>query len=68
MTEQVLINAGFTKRIVTKEESGNVSDATIEIDGDNWTVDCFEIDNILITEAGQLFNFLETMKICTRAN
>jgi len=85
MTEQVLINAGFTKIIVTKEESGNeedfyyyvldvldgitlVSDATIEVDGDNWTVDCFEIDKLFITEAGQLFNFLETIKICTRVN
>jgi hypothetical protein len=85
MKEQDLIDAGFTKRIVTKEESGNkedfyyyflevldgitlVSDATVEIEGDQWTVDCFEVDKILITEPEQLFNFLETMKICTQVN
>jgi len=85
MKEQDLIDAGFTKRIVPIEESGNkedfyyyflevldgitlVSDATVEIEGDQWTVDCFEVDKILITEPEQLFNFLETMKICTQVN
>lgn len=85
MTEQDLIDAGFTKRIVTKEESGNeedfyyyfldvldgitlVSDADIENNGDEWTVDCFEVDKIFIKDAVQLFNFLETMKICSQVN
>jgi len=85
MKEQDLIKAGFTRRDVTKEESGNdkdfhyyvldvvdgitlVSDSTEEIDGDNWTVDCFEVDKILIKDAENLFSFLETLKICTQVN
>jgi len=85
MKEQDLINAGFTRRDVTKEESGNdkdfyyyvldvvdgitlVSDSTEEIDDDNWTVDCFEVDKILIKDVESLTNFLETLKICTQAN
>jgi hypothetical protein len=85
MKEQDLINAGFTRRDVTREESGNdkdfhyyvldvvdgitlVSDSTEEIDGDNWTVDCFEVDKILIKDVESLTNFLETLKICTQVN
>ena len=85
MKEQDLINAGFTRNDVNKEESGNdkdfhyyvldvvdgitlVSDSTEEINEDNWTVDCFEVDKILITEPEQLFNFLETLKLCTQVN
>jgi hypothetical protein len=85
MKEQDLIDAGFTRRDVSKEESGNdkdfhyyvldvvdgitlVSDSTEEIDGDNWTVDCFEVDKILIKDVESLTNFLETLKICTQAN
>jgi hypothetical protein len=85
MKEQDLINAGFTRRDVSKEESGNdkdfhyyfldvvdgitlVSDSTEEINGDNWTVDCFEVDKILIKDAESLFSFLETLKICTQVN
>ena len=45
-----------------------VSDSTEEIDGDNWTVDCFEVDKILIKDAENLFSFLETLKICTQVN
>jgi len=85
MKEQDLIDAGFTRRDVSKEESGNdkdfyyyvldvvdgitlVSDSTEEIDDDNWTVDCFEVDKILIKDVESLTNFLETLKICTQAN
>ena len=85
MKEQDLIKAGFTRKEVTKEESGNdkdfhyyvldvvdgitlVSDSTEEIDDDNWTVDCFEVDKILIKDAENLFSFLETLKICTQVN
>lgn len=85
MKEQDLIKAGFTRKDVSKEESGNdkdfhyyvldvvdgitlVSDSTEEIDGDNWTVDCFEVDKILIKDAENLFSFLETLKICTQVN
>ena len=45
-----------------------VSDSDIENNEDNWTVDCFEVDKILITEKEQLFNFIETMKLCTQVN
>ena len=85
MKEEDLINAGFTRRDVSKEESGNdkdfhyyvldvvdgitlVSDSTDEIDGDNWTVDCFEVDEILIKDVENLFSFLETLRICTQVN
>jgi hypothetical protein len=85
MKEQDLIDAGFIRRDVPKEESGNeedfyyyvldvtdgitlVSDADIENKDDQWVVDCFEIDKIYIKEAEQLFNFLETMKICTQVS
>jgi len=85
MKEQDLIDAGFTRKDVPKEESGNdkdfhyyvldvvdgitlVSDSTEEIDGDSWTVDCFEVDKILIKDVESLTNFLETLKICTQAN
>lgn len=85
MTEQVLINAGFKKVHISKEESGDdedysyymlevtdgitlVSDSPAENNGNNFSVHSFEIDRLFITEANQLFNFLETMKICTQAN
>ena len=45
-----------------------VSDADIENNEDNWTVDCFEVDKILIKDAENLFSFLETLKICTQVN
>jgi len=85
MTEQVLINAGFKKVHISKEESGDdedysyymlevtdgitlVSDSPAENNGNNFSVHSFEIDRLFITEANQLFNFLETMKICTQVN
>jgi hypothetical protein len=45
-----------------------VSDSPAENNGEKWTVESFEIENLKITEHEQLFNFLETMKICTLAN
>ena len=85
MTEQDLLNAGFIRTDVPKEESNNeedfhyyvlnvtegitlVSDSPAENGGEKWTVESFEIENLKITELEQLFNFLETMKICTLSN
>ncbi len=85
MTEQDLLNAGFIRTDVPKEESNNeedfhyyvlnvtegitlVSDSPAENGGEKWTVESFEIEHLKITEPEQLFNFLETMKICTLAN
>lgn len=85
MTEKDLINAGFTKVHVAKEESGDnddysyyllevtegitlVSDSPIGDNGINWVVHSFELDKISIIDPQTLFNFLETIKICTQAN
>ena len=43
-----------------------VSDSPAENNGEDWTVDSFEIEALCIKTPEQLFNFLETMKICTQ--
>lgn len=85
MKEQDLIDAGFKKVHVSKEESGDdedysyyileategitlVSDAPVENNEDSWSVHSFELDKIFIIDPQNLFNFLETLKICTQAN
>jgi hypothetical protein len=85
MKEQDLIDVGFKKVHVSKEESGDdedysyyileategitlVSDAPVENNEDSWSVHSFELDKIFIIDPQNLFNFLETLKICTQAN